>query len=108
MPPPSRTFCPEFTSKVFNKKGLPVVPYRQLGKSDVIFVQYVQLPACVCVLHRGGASGGEDEEAGSKVRPSPPRASNREVGNPAGEFNTTLSLRWTSPVCYVSSSPFSC
>lgn len=42
----------------------------------LIFVQNVQLPLCVCVLYRGRETGGEDEEAGSEVRPSAPRASN--------------------------------
>lgn len=42
----------------------------------VIFVQHVHVPPCVYVLHRGRASGGEDEKAGSEVRPSPPCASN--------------------------------
>lgn len=44
------------------------------------------------VLYRGRASRGEDEKVGSKVCSSPPCASNREVGNPAGEFTSTLSL----------------
>lgn len=40
----------------------------------VNFVQYVHMHDYV--MYRGRASGGEDEKAGSKVRPSPPCASN--------------------------------
>lgn len=45
------------------------------------------------VSFRGRASGGEDEKVGSKVCPSPPCASNRAVGNPTGEFSSTLFRR---------------
>lgn len=81
-PPPSRTSCPEFTSKV-SKKGdgqaidseLPVTGL--VAKDSYLSsVANALLPLCVCVLHRGREARGEDEKAGSKVRPSAPRASN--------------------------------
>lgn len=91
MPPPSRTFCPESTLKVY--KGVGSAKYVAEKKTRLLvylFVGSEQSVLVCCVSCRGRASGGEDEKAGSQVRPSPPCASNREVGNATGEINMNV------------------
>lgn len=59
MPPPSRTSCPEFTSKVSKKGDGQAIdaelPVTGLVAKDLCLssVPNIQLPLCVCVLHRG-------------------------------------------------------
>ena len=49
MPPPSRTFCPEFTSKVFNKKVYRWYPIGSwVSLMSFLFSMYSSLLVFVC------------------------------------------------------------
>lgn len=94
MLPPSKIFSQGYTSKVY------LVRNHSKWMRDYFFDM-----SNVNVTCRGRAFGSEDEKTGSKVRPSPPGASDWEAGNPSGIFlleQTQLSFIYLKlNVCYL-------